>query len=197
MTKPTKWVCVQRRLRSAWASAQSDQSSLCIQWVAKAPTFLHADSEDCQTGQMPRLIWIFAGCTCHFVGFVMRRLISFFTIILLPNGRLISLNQNVKFISFSVSKTGSCVPRMLCISLYILSFYNPFRSIFYDTADKSELPDKWVFPISHTYWSLVFWWTGPGKQWMLRSDGSQRSSLIMLYTACHYVCNFTCIHIQW
>ena len=24
---------------------------------------------------MPRLIWIFAGCTCHFVGFVMRRLI--------------------------------------------------------------------------------------------------------------------------
>ena len=26
MTKPTKWVCAQRRLRSAWASAQSDQS---------------------------------------------------------------------------------------------------------------------------------------------------------------------------
>ena len=29
MTKPTKWLCVQRRLRSAWASAQSDQSLLC------------------------------------------------------------------------------------------------------------------------------------------------------------------------
>ena len=26
MTKPTNWVCAQRRLRSAWASAQSDQS---------------------------------------------------------------------------------------------------------------------------------------------------------------------------
>ena len=26
MTKPTKWLCVQRRLRSAWASTQSDQS---------------------------------------------------------------------------------------------------------------------------------------------------------------------------
>ena len=26
MTKPTKWVCAQRRHRSAWASAQSDQS---------------------------------------------------------------------------------------------------------------------------------------------------------------------------
>ena len=26
MTKPTMWLCAQRRLRSAWASAQSDQS---------------------------------------------------------------------------------------------------------------------------------------------------------------------------
>ena len=45
MTKPTKWVCAKRRLRSAWASAQSDQSSLYAQWVAKGPRFLHADSE--------------------------------------------------------------------------------------------------------------------------------------------------------
>ena len=29
MTKPTKWVCAQRRLRSVWASAQSDQSLHC------------------------------------------------------------------------------------------------------------------------------------------------------------------------
>ena len=29
MTKPTKWLCTQRRLRSAWASAQSDQSLRC------------------------------------------------------------------------------------------------------------------------------------------------------------------------
>ena len=34
-------------------------------------SFLHADSEDSdQTGRMPRLIWVFAGRTCHFVGFV-------------------------------------------------------------------------------------------------------------------------------
>ena len=45
------------RLRSAWASAQSDQSLLCTQWVAKDPSFLYADSEDFdQTEQMPRLI---------------------------------------------------------------------------------------------------------------------------------------------
>ena len=32
-----------------------------------------------QTGQTPRLIRIFAGHTCHFVGYVMMRLISFGT----------------------------------------------------------------------------------------------------------------------
>ena len=33
------------------------ESSLCAQWVAKDPSFLHADSEDSdQTGQMPRLL---------------------------------------------------------------------------------------------------------------------------------------------
>ena len=50
MTKPTKWVCAQPRLRSAWTSAQSQ--------------FLYTDSEDSdQTGQMLRLICVFAGCT--------------------------------------------------------------------------------------------------------------------------------------
>ena len=29
MTKPTIWLCAQRRLRSAWASSQSDQSLRC------------------------------------------------------------------------------------------------------------------------------------------------------------------------
>ena len=47
----------QRRLRSAWASAQSAQSLLWAQWVAKDPSFLHADSEDSdETGRMPGLI---------------------------------------------------------------------------------------------------------------------------------------------
>ena len=40
------------------------------------PCLHEADSEDSdQTGRMPRLIWVFPGPTCHFVGFVMRRLI--------------------------------------------------------------------------------------------------------------------------
>ena len=53
-------------IRPVWS-----ESSLCAQWVAKNPMFLHADSEDSdQTGRMPRLIWVFAWRTlacwfCH------------------------------------------------------------------------------------------------------------------------------------
>ena len=51
------------------------ESSLCAQLVAKDPCFIHADSENSdQTERMPRLIWVFAGRTCRFVGFVMMRL---------------------------------------------------------------------------------------------------------------------------
>ena len=69
-------MCAQRRLRSAWASAQSDQSLLSA-WRnidSLATHWVHSEDSD-QTGRMPRLIWVFVGSTCHFVGFVMRRLI--------------------------------------------------------------------------------------------------------------------------
>ena len=62
MIKQTKWLCAQQRLKirlGAWS-----ESSLCAQWVAKDPSFLHVDSKDSdQTGLMPRLIWGFAGHT--------------------------------------------------------------------------------------------------------------------------------------
>ena len=69
-------LCTQRRLRSAWASTQSDQSLPCAPRIAKDPRLLHVDSEGSdQTGQMPRLICIFAGrmsfCWfCHVVAHV-------------------------------------------------------------------------------------------------------------------------------
>ena len=75
MTKPTKW-----HVRPAKTQIRPvlSESSPCAQWVAKNPSFLHADSADSdQTGRMPRLIWVFAGRTCHFVGFLMRWLISY------------------------------------------------------------------------------------------------------------------------
>ena len=57
-------------IRPIWS-----ESSVCAQWVAKDPSFLHADSEDSdQTGWMTRLIWVFAIAHSHFVGFVMRQL---------------------------------------------------------------------------------------------------------------------------
>ena len=37
MTKTTKWLCAQRKLRSAWASAQSDQSHRCLHEESLCP----------------------------------------------------------------------------------------------------------------------------------------------------------------
>ena len=54
-------LCAQRRLRSAWASAVRMKKA----WVLSYP-WAHIDGSD-QTGQMPRLIWVFAGRTDHFV----------------------------------------------------------------------------------------------------------------------------------
>ena len=57
MTKPTKWRAPS--IHPVWS-----ESSSCAEWIAKDPSFLYADSEDSdQTGWMPRLIWVLAGCT--------------------------------------------------------------------------------------------------------------------------------------
>ena len=65
--KTTKWHVHQAKpqISPVWS-----ESLLCAQWIAKDPKLLHVDSEDSdQTGRMPRLIWVFTGHTCHFVGF--------------------------------------------------------------------------------------------------------------------------------
>ena len=46
MTKPTKWLCTQQTQISLGIRPVWSESSLCSQWVAKDPSFLHADSED-------------------------------------------------------------------------------------------------------------------------------------------------------
>ena len=78
MTKPTKWVCAQRRLRSAWASAQSDQS-LCLRSVGSLGPKLSS------CGQ--RRLWSdwadaladlgLRWAHSHIVGFIVSRLISY------------------------------------------------------------------------------------------------------------------------
>ena len=76
-TKPTKWhvhpakTLISQGIRQVWSeslpSAWRKLWSLATDWA-------HDDDSD-QTGRMPRLTWVFAWHTCHFVDFVMRRLI--------------------------------------------------------------------------------------------------------------------------
>ena len=44
-TKPTKWHVPPAKTRISLASTQSDQCSLCAQWVAKDPSFLCAEAK--------------------------------------------------------------------------------------------------------------------------------------------------------
>ena len=68
ITKPTKWVCAQRRLRSAWASAQSDQSLRCALngWLRTQDFFMWTATTLIGLGL--RLVHT------NFVGFVVSRL---------------------------------------------------------------------------------------------------------------------------
>ena len=77
MTNPTKWpMCPAKTQISLGVCPVWSVSSLCALWVDKDSRFLHADSKDSdRTGRMPRLSWVFAGRTGHFVGFVMHWLI--------------------------------------------------------------------------------------------------------------------------
>ena len=78
MTKSTKWhvrpmkTQISLGIRPVWSesslSARTKLDSLATHWA-------HSEDSD-QTGRMPRLIWVFAGRICHFVGFVTMRLIS-------------------------------------------------------------------------------------------------------------------------
>ena len=43
MTKPTKWWCAQRRLRSAWVSAQSDQNLHSFCWFCDEAAHIKAN----------------------------------------------------------------------------------------------------------------------------------------------------------
>ena len=67
----TNMTCVPSKLRST----QSDQSLLYAQWVARDPNFFMWAAKTAQTGQMPRLILIFAGHIGRFVGSVVLWLI--------------------------------------------------------------------------------------------------------------------------
>ena len=62
MTKPTKWVCTQWRLRSAWACGSESSLSAWINHWSLVTHWAHSEDSD-QTGRMPRLFWVIAGRT--------------------------------------------------------------------------------------------------------------------------------------
>ena len=76
------------KINKMTCAPSEDSISLCVPtvwsesslsaWQYLGPLAIHrVHSEDSdQTERMRRLIWVFAGRTCHFVGFVMRQLIN-------------------------------------------------------------------------------------------------------------------------
>ena len=74
MTKPTKWLCAQPRLRSAWASTQSDQSLRCALngQLRTQGCFVRTAKTLIRLGRCPG--WSESSLGTHFVGFDMSRL---------------------------------------------------------------------------------------------------------------------------
>ena len=68
-TKAIKWSVYPPSLIRVFAVRMKKHWSSATHWP-------HCGDTD-QTGRMPRLIWVFAGRTCHFVGFVMSWLNNF------------------------------------------------------------------------------------------------------------------------
>ena len=67
-------LCTQRRLRLSWASTQSDQGLFCPPEATVGPRLPTEHTSNTLIRQrMQRLVWVFAGRKCHFVGLVMRR----------------------------------------------------------------------------------------------------------------------------
>ena len=107
-TKPTKWPVhpakteISLGIHPVWS-----ESSLCTHWRVKDPSFLHADSKDSdQTGRMPRLVRVVAGCTSHFV---MRWLIYKFNLIT-EHFETLTVGLVRKWLILSVSTKTLCIP---------------------------------------------------------------------------------------
>ena len=128
MTKPTKWLCAQRRLRSAWACAQSDQSSLCTWWVAKDPSFLHAHREDSdQTGQADlSLRWAHMSF-CWFC----RAAVQMFTLLCLVDSSILSVWQ------------VHCIQLCIFFFLFLFKYFDIKPCL--KTIDPEHMPQSAVF----------------------------------------------------
>ena len=131
--------------------------SLATHWV-------HSKDSD-QTGRMPRLIWIFAGCTCHFVGFVMRRLMYTCTSNMIRHWWCIhsTCDSSPIFSLKSLSRTYSFYQKILNLSIRsawttkIIILY-----IFYKSPWNIEGKSPWdLFETYHM--TVCNWWKTRSK----------------------------------
>ena len=120
MTKPAEWPVrpTKNQIPPVWS-----ESSLRAQWVAKDPRFLHECGQlrthgffmcTPKTGQMHRLIWVFAGRTGQFVNFIMLRLRQRYQ-------TLIASRPKSKVGSFYASRLDSFITSLakVLIDLYV------------------------------------------------------------------------------
>ena len=97
-------------IRPVWLesslSAWRNHGSLATHWA-------HSKVSD-QTGRMPRLIWVFAGRTCHFIGFVTRQLICYYLESWSGSSMKAHLDRNDPIFG-QVSLDKQCRPRSDCV----------------------------------------------------------------------------------
>ena len=122
------------------------ETSLCTQWVAKDPRCHHVDREDIdQTGQMPRLIGVFAGRTCHFVGFIMRRL---------------KYLHDPKYSDRQIWANSACRPRSDCSLSSLIRVYTVCHSvcIFWTLYCMVKPPCSNFRIITAIFWGVWIFW---------------------------------------
>ena len=89
MTRPKEWHVRAEKIQISLDIHPVWSASSLSAWRKLGPLatyWTHSEDSD-QTGRMPRLISVFAGRTCHFVGFVMRRLILHYNTIHVSGSR--------------------------------------------------------------------------------------------------------------
>ena len=133
MTKPTKWFVhpaktpISLGIRPVWSEASL---STWRKLGSLATHSAHSGDSD-QTGRMPRLIWVFPGCTDHFVGFVMRWLIYSFKVFSMESDKEVQgyvysvvltfagslrRNWNIQPVaSFSGPGRHQCIKKQFCL----------------------------------------------------------------------------------
>ena len=159
-------------------------SSLCAQWVAKDPSFLHADSEySDQTGRIPRLIWVFAGRT-H-------------TLLVLSCHGLISV---IKYLSYkpSANRVGrkcktphTCIREILIFLIYNITNMQCIESVSHPYI-RHFLQSCWL-PYTILFHSFVEMEMKSAKMWIWDHVCFFQNEPL-LSSAITYTC--TCMHVQ-